>query len=236
MKKVISFSFYQAPKEWEVTMETNSKKYINGLKINLELCKKYYPDWVVYLYYSDNVDNNIIESLKEYDNLELKKVTDYSISAMQWRFLPHDDINVELFICRDLDSRITYREVVSVNEWINDGKILHVMRDHPHHNYFILGGMWGMRRQNDFNMSENIKNWNISKNYNKTTDWFDKWWDMKFLDDIIWPKFCYSIYENASYWCKTNFCKSFTEEMIDKHFIGEIFLENGERHYHYKLL
>jgi hypothetical protein len=236
MKKVISFSLYKAPETWETAMETTHQKYINGIKNNLDLIQKYYPDWYVYLYHDGCFSEKLVEEFSKYKNFIPKKVTDFSISSMQWRFLPHDDEDVELFISRDLDCRITEREVVSVNEWIDSGKILHVMRDHPHHDYFILGGMWGMRRQKDFNMTESLKNWNKSKNYNEKENWFDKWWDMHFLDDIIWPKFHTSIYENSSYSCKTNECKSFTVERQDRHFVGEIFDENNIRAYHYTIL
>jgi hypothetical protein len=110
------------------------------------------------------------------------------------------------------------------------------MRDHPHHNYFILGGMWGMRKIENFNMSESCREWNLSKGYIFEKDWYNKWWDMNFLEEIIWPKLCNDIYENASFWCKTDYCKQFTEELDDRHFVGEIYLENGERWYHYTMI
>ena len=159
-----------------------------------------------------------------------------SISAMQWRFLPHDDEDVDLFIVRDLDSRITKREQISVNEWIDSGKILHIMRDHPHHHYDILGGMWGMRKQKNFNMYDSIKNWNNTKGYNIDKDWYEKWWDMNFLSEVIYKKFSENSFINSSFHMIESWAKPFTEERENNHFVGEIFLENDERHYHYKLL
>ena len=236
MKRVIAFSLYKAPKDWEIVNETNYMKYITGLKANLELAEKYYPGWYVYLYYNKNFDVKLFDELKGYPMLVPKLIEDYSVSAMQWRFLPHDEDDVELFISRDLDSRITKREVVSVNEWIESGKMLHVMRDHPHHNYYILGGMWGMRKEKGFNMTESCRNWNKTKNYSPDSNWYDKWWDMNFLEDVIWTKFYNNVYENASFYCKTDTCRQFTEEWDDRHFVGEIFLENGERWFHYAML
>jgi hypothetical protein len=235
-KKVISFSLFKAPESWEQAMETNHQKYITGIKNNLELISKFYPDWFVYLYHDGCFSEELVKQFSEYKNLVPILAKDFGISAMQWRFLPHDDEEVELFISRDLDCRITEREAVSVHEWIESGKSLHVMRDHPHHNYFILGGMWGMRRIPEFNMMESIKQWNFSKNYNNENNWFDKWWDMHFLDDVIWIKFHKSIYENASFWCKTEECKPFTIEWNDRHFVGEIYLATGERWFHYTLI
>ena len=52
---------------------------------------------------------------------------------------------VSIFLSRDLDSRITEREVAAVVEWLQSGQALHVMRDHPGHKVPMLGGTWGAR-------------------------------------------------------------------------------------------
>ena len=64
-----------------------------------------------------------------------------------WRFLPVLDPGVEAVLSRDLDSRLTDREVAAVTQWLDDPLQLpfHVMRDHPQHGTEILGGMWGAR-------------------------------------------------------------------------------------------
>ena len=67
------------------------------------------------------------------------------IFPMNWRFLPPVDPQVELFLCRDLDSRISRREVAAVQEWIDSGKPIHSMRDHPAHTTPLLGAAWGAR-------------------------------------------------------------------------------------------
>ena len=46
---------------------------------------------------------------------------------------------------RDLDSIIKWREVAAVEEWVQSGKTLHSMRDHPQHNVPMLGGMWAVQ-------------------------------------------------------------------------------------------
>lgn len=235
-KKVIAYSLYKAPEKWENAMETNFKKYTLGLERNLDLISKFYPNWYVYLYHNEELDLNLIEPFQGYKNLELKCITNKQVNAMQWRFLPHDDSDVERFISRDLDSRITEREVVSVMEWIESDKVIHIMRDHPHHSYLILGGMWGMKSQDDLNMEESCISYNQSKNYNFNTGWYDKWWDMKFLDDIIYPKYKENSYINSELVNRENHAKDFTIKRVDRHFVGEIFDENDQRAYHYTLL
>ena len=64
---------------------------------------------------------------------------------MIWRFFPTLDTQVDAFMSRDLDSIVTPREVKAVEEWVQSGKTLHTMRDHPQHNFPMLGGMWGVQ-------------------------------------------------------------------------------------------
>ena len=71
-------------------------------------------------------------------------MTELEIPGMFWRFQPNDDKEVERFIVRDSDSRITEREKIAVEEWEKEDKVLHIMRDHPHHNFHILAGMFGI--------------------------------------------------------------------------------------------
>ena len=237
MKKVISFCLYQAPKYWEQVMETNYKKYLEGFEENFNLAQKYYPDWQIYLYHNENLDISIFDPFKKNGKLETKLITNNSINAMQWRFLPNDDKDVELFIVRDIDSRITKREQVSVLEWVESGKILHIMRDHPHHQYSILGGMWGMRNQLDLNMEKSCEEYNTSRNYNPSVDWCDKWWDMNFLRDIVYPKYIDSSYINSETgYGAEGWNKVFTEPREDRKFVGEIYLDRNTRDYHYTLL
>ena len=47
---------------------------------------------------------------------------------------------MDILLSRDLDSRLTFREVSAVNEWIRTpNKAIHAMRDNPAHNIGLLG-------------------------------------------------------------------------------------------------
>ena len=70
------------------------------------------------------------------------------LNPLVWRFLPLIDVQVDHFMSRDLDSRINPREVAAVRQFYSPAhknKSAHFMRDHPAHNAFIMGGMWGMK-------------------------------------------------------------------------------------------
>lgn len=125
--------------------------YNIGAIRNAELWKNIYSDWKMVVFYDSSVPVETINSLKEL-SVECIDMTDKNIYGMFWRFFAVDLPNSEYCIFRDSDSRISVREKMAVDEWLESGKTLHVMRDHPYHmipcgndRLGILGGMWGIK-------------------------------------------------------------------------------------------
>ena len=125
--------------------------YNVGAIRNAELIKTIYPDWKMIVYYDNTVPNETIEKLKDL-GVVVKDMTGTDIYGMFWRFFAHDESDCQYVVFRDADARVTKREKLAVDEWINSGKSLHVMRDHPAHRIpygnsglGILGGMWGIK-------------------------------------------------------------------------------------------
>ena len=52
---------------------------------------------------------------------------------------------MDVYISRDLDSRVNSRERAAVGEWLNSTEDFHFMRDHPLHGTTILGSGWGSK-------------------------------------------------------------------------------------------
>lgn len=135
MKNIIAFSLWG-----------NDPKYTHGAIHNAKLAKYYYPSWICRYYVDETVPNDIIQELTSLGcEIHLK---DLNINCMGtlWRYEVMFDDDVNLFMCRDTDSRITLREKLAVDEWLNSGKSYHVMRDHLHHSdpfWAILAGMFG---------------------------------------------------------------------------------------------
>ena len=99
-----------------------------------------------------------------------------------WRFLPFE--NVERFISRDADSRLSIREKLAVDKWIESDKTLHIMRDHPHHNVYIFAGLFGLVVTEDLNLKNNILEFTIYDTY-----LFNKWSDTPFLNKYVYNKY-----------------------------------------------
>jgi len=129
----------------------NKPIYNIGTIRNAELWKNIYSDWKMVVFYDSSVPIETINSLKEL-SVECIDMSDKNIYGMFWRFFAVDLPNSEYCIFRDSDSRISIREKMAVDEWLESGKTLHVMRDHPYHmipcgndRLGILGGMWGIK-------------------------------------------------------------------------------------------
>tara|TARA_Y100000310_G_C20497474_1_gene722276 strand:+ start:75 stop:947 length:873 start_codon:yes stop_codon:yes gene_type:complete len=140
MKKVISFSIWG-----------DSPFYNVGAIRNAELAKCLYPDWTCRYYIGSTTPKDIIEHLQSFDNTELIFMNiDEGWNGMFWRFDPISDPDVDIMISRDVDCRLTEREVAAVDEWLESEKILHIMRDHPMHSEPMMGGMWGCKTKELF--------------------------------------------------------------------------------------
>ena len=212
-KKVISFSLYG-----------NNPKYVVGMLKNVELAKKIYPDWEVWIYYAKTDEAALNTTDAVLINMEGSK-----LPGRIWRFLP----NVESLIVRDSDSRLSMRERLAVDEWIASGKSLHVMRDHPHHKFAMLAGMWGIK-SGDYSVEAKVYDW--CKN---DESWGNMQYDnadQRFLRDVIYRDFKGDMMVHES--SDSGFPNGipFPSEMVDRRFVGEIYDENDERSYQYTLI
>jgi hypothetical protein len=188
--------------------------YNVGTIRNAELWKTIYPDWQMIVYYDNSVPVDTITKLKELDVITID-MTGQNIYGCFWRFLVSNNNDCEYAIFRDSDSRVSEREKLAVDEWINSGKSLHVMRDHPAHgipygnnSIGILAGMWGIKG-NIYNFTHSINEFIKGKN-----DYYGI--DQSFL------KIIYSLYENDNTTHDDFFLKKpFPIKRVNGRFIGE---------------
>lgn len=137
--KVVSFCLYGTAEHYRI-----------GALKNAELCKTIYPGWEVFFYVSPSIPETVISRLVDLGCYIFKVEAPDNAYFMNYRYLPCADRDVEIAIFRDTDSRVDAREAAAVAAWLESGKSLHLMRDHPWHlphpeQHMILGGMWGIR-------------------------------------------------------------------------------------------
>ena len=208
MKKIISFSLWG-----------ENPKYTIGAIKNAELAKLIYPDWTCRFYCGKSVPNNIIDELKKFNNVEVIEMGENGDwTGMFWRFFACEDSDVML--SRDTDSRLSLREKMAVDEWLNSDKDFHIMRDHPAHSAPIMGGMWGARG-------------NILKDIKKMIDEYQKgdFWqvDQNFLRQKIYPLVKDKSFVHDEFFEK----KPFPTKRQNREFVGDVFDENNNRHPEY---
>jgi len=140
MKKVISFSLW------------GDKPFYNvGALRNVELAKEHFDGWVCRFYIGPSVPKDVVSQIEAHDNAEIIMMDeDEGWDGMYWRFYVISDPDVDIMISRDVDSRLSNRDAHAVNEWLMSKRPLHIMRDHPMHSEPIMGGMWGCRTKEMF--------------------------------------------------------------------------------------
>ena len=218
MKKVISFSLWG-----------NNPTYNIGAIKNTELAKYAYPDFECWFYiHQDTVPQETITKLQEFNNTKIiLKTGDLSkIKPMMWRFEAIDDPEVEIMMSRDTDTRFILREKLAVDDWLNSKTLFHIMRDHPCHNFAILGGMFGTRK------IPQIPSWNnIIQNFIQKGD---RDYDQNFLKDYIYPIIRTNSTIHATFYRMEKHAKSFPINYDESFkFVGEyVYFDNSRSIHH----
>ncbi len=196
MKKIVAFSLWG-----------NDPKYCVGAIRNAQLVAKHYPGWVYRIYIGSFTPSWVTDELTgltknwvryfemngifepicsgshDEPEMEIYDCKDTGWHGMFWRFLPASDDEVDVFISRDCDSRVSAREASAVNEWMAGPHLVHSMADHPYHfnpKFGLMGGMFGMKRHACPQMMDLIV---------KFKDKYPDAWqcDQDFLRDYVYP-------------------------------------------------
>jgi hypothetical protein len=213
--RVISFSLYG-----------NNPKYTIGAIRNSELKESFFPDWEMRVYHNDSVPNYVLDELEGKGVVLVNTGVDQGVCNAMWRFAPASE-KVECFISRDCDSRLSERDAVAVEEWLESGKCFHIIRDHPGgHAWEINAGMWGARGCFVENIQEKIDD------YIRTSSWAtDRAVDQRFLQEVIYPRALESLFLHDEYFNYEGIGVAIKRDrqLDDFAFIGEPFDENDNQ-------
>lgn len=210
MKKVISFSLWG-----------DIQKYTVGAIKNAELAQTIYPGWECYFFIGQSVPESIQNHLLEFPNITLfYKNQPENWTGMFWRFETCYDSGIDVSIFRDTDSRISMREKYAVDQWLESDKTFHIMRDHPHHGFPILGGMWGHKKNDKYDMRKLLNSFDKTNRYGT---------DYEFFGNVLYPMIGDDKIVHDPFFDK----KPFPTERIDRQFVGDVFDESNNRHPEY---
>ena len=159
----------------------NDLKYLLGMCVNIEIIRNTFPDWLVFIYYRD-LPAAFFAKISKYSNVRMFNAKYEGANIMFDRFTAIDDPAVSIMFVRDADSRIHERDRWAINEFIKSGLGAHIIRDHPHHKFHMLGGLWGLKQGVlKFKIQDSFAKYEIA---NKQPQWGR---DQEYLKDIIYP-------------------------------------------------
>ena len=194
MTKLISMSLYG-----------DSDQYIDGAIKNIELAKKFYPDWTLRIYCAEDY------GLHDCETVIMGQSKDHS--GMFWRFLPAWEEEITIF--RDTDSRFNVREVAAVKAWLNSKYHAHAMHDHEHHrSYPLFGGMWGTRKLENVGPKNTL--WAMIKVTQSRVS------DMDYLRKYIYPVIAGRVLHHSSHSIKWPY-QAFPPHVPYTGFVGQQF-------------
>ena len=213
-KRVISFGLYGS-----------NSKYTLGAIRNAELRDTYFPGWEVWYYHDNTVPQNVIEKLNSFSNVRtIDCGKNNGISGMFWRFKVADDEEVDRYIVRDADSRLNSRERMAVEEWIESGYPIHLVRDHVNHCHPFNGGMWGGTKGAFQDIGGLTSGMNTKLKGSRYMG------DMNFLNEQVYPKIKAKALSHDAYCCgKFENSKPFpTKRPANYQHVGQVFSAKDE--------
>jgi hypothetical protein len=116
---------------------------------NVELIETHYPDTRIMIFIAPDVPGDIRSRLTASSSVILKAIPPANgCSPFFDRFRAIDEPDCNIMFVRDSDSRVHERDRGCIDDFIaRPDKTLHIIRDHYHHQYPIMGGMWAIRKE-----------------------------------------------------------------------------------------
>lgn len=147
MKKVISYSLFWMGKD------EHSLLYSNGIKAICRAHHSVFPGWEWRIYHDGTIGaDRTAKILPAYEKAGLVKLVDIGAQtsickAMISRMRPVWDTDVQITLCRDMDSLPTPRDAMAVAQFIESRAAMHCLADHLQHGACIMGGLCGFRNE-----------------------------------------------------------------------------------------
>ena len=220
-----------------------------GVVRNAQLVPVIFPGWTLHIYTSQNLtetqpmtqqqlsasnQSHIPEKIiKTVESLGAKVIlldaeTSQTVPSSMWHYLVADQPDVEVFLIRNPDERLTTRDRATIDDWMASEKvqIMHSIKDHPRHsNSTIIDGMWGAQLEQFNSKFEKISMQNIIQNYmdeNQNTKDLKTIADV-FLKTFLQPKFEGNIMFYDSITCDKQYSVPFPVERKENIYIGQKF-------------
>ncbi len=120
--------------------------YLHGALINAEMVRHIYPGFTARFYIADDVPQHVVERLVDL-NCEIVRCGSYTqCEGMLWRLQALEEPGYDVVCIRDADSRLSYRERMLLDEWLQTDYAYHAVRDHPQHENAVILSHFNSRK------------------------------------------------------------------------------------------
>ena len=212
------------PTVFSFSLYGDKPMYTTGMIKNAEHIPRRFPGAEVWIYIADDVPAHIRDTLQSLPAIRLMDVpTHPGAFNMFYRFHAIDDMDSGIMFVRDADSRVHERDAACIEDFlVDETKQLHIIRDNMYHRQYIMGGMWGMRKDNTILISEKQKELQI-----KSAGYCD---DQHFLRNNIYPRYVHSvmIHDDHHHIDPTIPRTPFRVPIVDHQFVGQVYTINED--------
>jgi len=225
-RKVISMSLYG-----------KDPRYTWGVLRNAQLVPVYLPEWTLRIYIAADpsppelrIPPRIIKKLRLL-GVEVATVSaEIGVAPRNWRLLAAKDEQLDYFLVRDADMRLSEREAAAIRDWVSETEkngfqpVIHCIRDHPKHaDQAIVDGLWGGRprslhqllRQDITEMIDSA-----SSSVRRTND------TTTLLNQLLWPavsnfSYCHDSVSPCDRWTPLTSRRSFPLPRQGREYVGQ---------------
>ena len=120
--------------------------YHMGFLENVELIKRHFPGWVVYVYLGSDTEPGFRDHCLRDPVIRVRDTGIAGFKNTAHRFFAIDEPDVDVCMFRDADSRIHWKDRWAIRGFMESGAGAHAIRDHKEHTAMIAAGMWGIRK------------------------------------------------------------------------------------------
>lgn len=151
--KVCSYAFFRhdaSAYEHPNAGDSQGKFFVNFLRVLVRAHHACFSGWELRIHHDDRVRSmsyfKALERMHEAGLLRLVPMGEAKTlcGAMLWRMLPGDEPDVEVVVCRDVDSLPMPHDRRAIEEWLKTGKAAHVMHGSESHSG-VMGGTFSFR-------------------------------------------------------------------------------------------
>jgi len=141
-----------------------------------------FSDFTPRFYCAPDTPREVLQELAQTGaNVRVVQKVNTAWDGLFWRFWAFDDPEVDVVLIRDVDSPLTPRERLAIEDWLhNSDAPFHVMRDHVLHCEPMMAGLWGGFTGLLPKLAP------ISQSYLQKRSF--RYADQDFLRQVVWPR------------------------------------------------